>query len=85
MNPQERDPWSELAPLIGIRRADLAGVLATPVRVRRSRIIAAQDRRAEQLGGERITPGQAGRDLLAAVILWGPEPGRATSDEERDR
>ena len=80
-----RDDWSELAAMIGIRRADLAQVLATPVRVRRSRIIAAQDRRATLLGGERITPDQAGRDLLAAVILWGPEPGRATSDEERDR
>ncbi|CAB4203360.1 hypothetical protein UFOVP1476_17 [uncultured Caudovirales phage] len=85
MNPQERDPWSELAPLVGIRRADLAGVLATPVRVRRSRIIAAQDRRAEQLGGERITPDQAGLDLLLAVILWGPEPGRSSRDEERAR
>ena len=81
-----RDDWSELAPLIGIRRADLAGVLATEVRVRRSRIIAAQDRRAEELGGSRITPDQAGRDLLAAVILWGPEPGATRRrDESRAR
>jgi hypothetical protein len=80
-----RDDWSELAPLIGIRRADLAEVLATPVRLRRSRIIAAQDRRAEELGGEPITPAQSGRDLLASVLLWGPEPGRASRDEERTR
>jgi hypothetical protein len=80
-----RDDWRELAPLIGIRRADLAAAMAVAPRLRRSRIIAAQDRRAEHLGGEPVTPDQAGRDLLAAVILWGPEPGRATSDEERDR
>ena len=80
-----RDDWSELAPLVGIRRADLAGALATPVRVRRSRIIAAQDRRAEELAGERLAPGEAARMLLASVILWGPEPGRASRDEDRDR
>ena len=79
------DPWAELAPLAGIRRADYVAALGTDVRARRSRIIAAQDRRAALLGGERIKPDQAGRDLLASVILWGPEPGRASRDEERDR
>jgi hypothetical protein len=85
VNPQERDPWAELAPLAGIRRADYAAALGTPVRVRRSRIVAAQDRRAEELAGGRLAPGEAARMLLASVILWGPEPGRASRDEDRDR
>ena len=80
-----RDDWSDLAPLIGIRRADYAATLATAVRVRRSRIIAAQDRRAEDLGGERLAPGEAERMLLLSVLLWGPEPGRSSRDEDRDR
>ena len=80
-----RDPWSELAPALGVRLADYRRAMATPARVRRSRIVADQDRQATERAGERITPAQALAELAASVLLWGPEPGRASRDEDRDR
>jgi hypothetical protein len=80
-----RDPWEELAPALGVRREDYRRAMATPARARRSRIVADQDRQATEQAGQRITPARAFAELASSVLLWGPEAGRATRDEDRDR
>jgi hypothetical protein len=59
--------------------------MATPARVRRSRIVADQDRQATEQAGQRITPARAFAELASSVLLWGAEVGRASRDEERAR